>query len=55
MKYRKHGQDAGLFDDQERVEELKRRATALDKLNATVDWELFRPTLDARMNYSDQL
>ena len=54
MKYRKHSQDAGLFDYQARVEEPKRRATALDKLNATVDWELFRPVLDARMNYSDQ-
>lgn len=54
MKYRKHNRDGGLFDYQERVEELKQRTTALDKLNATVDWELFRPVLEKRMNYSDQ-
>jgi IS5 family transposase len=54
MKYRKHNQDAGLFDYQERVDELKQRTTALDKLNDTVDWELFRPVLEKRMNYSDQ-
>ena len=54
MKYKKHNRDGGLFDYQERVEELKQRTTALDKLNETVDWELFRPVLEKRMNYSDQ-
>jgi IS5 family transposase len=54
MKYRKHVRDAGLFDYQERVEKLKQRETALDKLNETVDWEFFRQPLEARMNYSDQ-
>jgi IS5 family transposase len=54
MKYKKHNRDGGLFDYQERVEELKQRTTALDRLNATVDWELFRPVLEKRMNYSDQ-
>ena len=54
MTYRKHRQDAGLFDYQDRVEELKQRETALDKLNETVDWEFFRLSLKVRMNYSDQ-
>ena len=50
MKYKKHSQDAGLFDYQERVDELKQRSTALDKRNKTVDWELFRPVLEKQMN-----
>lgn len=54
MKYKKHNRDGGLFDYQERVEELKQRTTALDKLNETVNWELFRPVLEKQMNYSDR-
>jgi IS5 family transposase len=54
MKYRKHNREAGLFDYQERLEQLAERSTALDQLNSTVDWESFRPVLEARMNYSDQ-
>jgi IS5 family transposase len=53
MNYKKHNQDAGLFDYQQRVEELKQRATALDRLDKAVDWELFRPTLEAHLDYSD--
>jgi len=55
MNYKKHSQNAGLFDYRERVDELKQRLTALDKLNKTVDWELFRSVLEKRMNYSDQV
>jgi transposase, IS5 family len=36
---------AGLFDLQFRMEELSRGGDPLLKLNATLDWELFRPLL----------
>lgn len=39
MNDKKYNRDGGLFDDQERVEVLKLRTTALDKLNETVGWE----------------
>jgi len=54
MEHKKHSHGVGLFDYQERVDEPKQRATALGKLNKTVDRELFRPVLEKRMNYSDQ-
>ena len=42
MKYREHNQNLGVFDYQKLVEQLKQRETALDRLNKTVDWEIFR-------------
>lgn len=39
MKYRAHNRDAGLFDYQQRVDELKARTTTLDRLDQAVDWE----------------
>lgn len=54
MRYREHRQDAGLFNHQERMEGLKRRETALGKLNETVDWDHFHQPLETLMDYSNQ-
>jgi transposase, IS5 family len=35
----------GLFDYQNRLEDLASRPSALDRLNRVVDWEVFRPVL----------
>ena len=37
--------DPGIFDYQNHVERLSGRKTALDHLNAFIDWEFFRPYL----------
>jgi hypothetical protein len=44
----------GLFDYQQRVEELKTRTTTLDRLNRAADWELFRPMLEEALDYSER-
>lgn len=54
MKYRKHNCDGGLFDYQDRLNELKKHKTVLDRLNQAIDWELFRAPLEQNLNYSDQ-
>ena len=39
----------GLFDYQQRLEELSERPSALTRLGSTVDWEVFRPALTRAM------
>ena len=53
MKFRKGKEQSGLFDLIERVEELSRRAGALDKLNEEIDFEIFRPKLLEILDYGD--
>ena len=36
-------QQRGFFDEQDRLEKLSQQGDPLEKLNATVDWEMFRP------------
>ena len=38
--------DPGLFDYQNRMRKLSETASALEKLDARIDWEMFRPTLE---------
>jgi IS5 family transposase len=38
-------QQRGFFDEQDRLEKLSKQGDPLEKLNATVDWEMFRPPL----------
>ena len=38
---------AGLFDVHYRVKEIRSKQTPLAKLNSVIDWEMFRPLLDA--------
>ena len=40
----------GLFDVQQRHEKIKHYATMLNQLNAIVNWEEFRPTLEIIRN-----
>ena len=54
MKYKKHNCDGGLFDYQDRLKELEKKQTVLDRLNLVIDWELFRTTLEEQLDYSDQ-
>jgi len=42
---------SGFFDYDERIEELKSKPTALDKLNSIIKWESFRPTLKKHVGY----
>lgn len=37
---------SGLFDEQFKLERVSKLGDPLEKLNATIDWELFRYTLD---------
>lgn len=39
-------QQLGLFDYQNRLEELASRSNALDRLNQVIDWGCFRPVLE---------
>jgi len=38
-------QQRGFFDEQDRLEKLSRQGDPLEKLNAAVHWEMFRPQL----------
>ena len=38
-------QQRGFFDEQDRLEKLSHQGDPLEKLNAAVDWEIFRPQL----------
>jgi IS5 family transposase len=38
-------QQRGFFDEQDRLEKLSKQGDPLEKLNAMVDWEMFRPKL----------
>ncbi len=41
----RNAKELGLFDYQQRIEELASRENALDRLNEVIDWERFRPLL----------
>ena len=43
----KASQPAGFFDASERIEQLRRMQDPVLRLQEAVDWELFRPTLEA--------
>ena len=38
-------QQRGFFDEQERLQKLSNQGDPLEKLNATMDWEIFRALL----------
>lgn len=38
-------QQRGFFDEQDRLKKLSRQGDPLERLNAAVDWEMFRPQL----------
>jgi len=38
-------QQRGFFDEQERLQKLSKQGDPLEKLNAMMDWEIFRPPL----------
>ena len=38
-------QQRGFFDEQDRLEKLSSQGDPLEKLNAAIDWEIFRPQL----------
>jgi len=38
-------QQRGFFDEQDRLEQLSRQGDPLERLNASVGWEMFRPQL----------
>jgi IS5 family transposase len=38
-------QQRGFFDEQDRLEKLSSQGDPLEKLNAAIDWEMFRPQL----------
>jgi hypothetical protein len=38
-------QQRGFFDEQDRLEKLSSQGDPLEKLNAAMDWEIFRPQL----------
>jgi IS5 family transposase len=42
----------GLFDLSERQEKLRKSRDFLERINAIVDWEVFRPLLNAALNRS---
>jgi transposase, IS5 family len=43
----------GFFDTDFRLNELSKQGDPLERLNACVDWELFRPVLEKALNRSD--
>lgn len=40
----------GFFNEEKRLDKLSELGDSLEKLNAVIDWELFRPILDRGMN-----
>lgn len=45
---------AGLFDLQDRYAELSKSGDPLERLLSVVDFEVFRPTLDAALGRKDR-
>ncbi len=43
-----------MFDYQERKAELAKKERGLDRLNAFVDWESFRPVLEGRIRFTEK-
>jgi hypothetical protein len=44
----------GFFDMERRYKKLEQTRDFLKRINAIVDWEAFRPTLDAALKRSDR-
>lgn len=44
----------GFFDVDHRLEELSAHGAPLDRVSASVDFEVFRPTLEAVLDRSDR-
>ena len=51
MRFKSGQAQGGWFDYQARQEALSQKATALDRLNERVDWELFRTDLAGHLDY----
>jgi hypothetical protein len=49
------GGQPGLFDIDERLKELSAKGVDLERLNAIVDFELFRPDLEHAVPRSDRI
>jgi IS5 family transposase len=49
MKIRKQ---KGFFDEDDRLAKLSKLGDSLERLNKSIDWEMFRPIIDAALNKS---
>ena len=47
IKYRKPKKDSDFFSMIDHQREIKQTVPGINKLNAVIDWELFRPMLDS--------
>jgi hypothetical protein len=47
----KASQPAGFFDVAERIEQLRAMQDLILRLHEAIDWELFRPTLEALVRH----
>ena len=54
MRTRKGKEQPDIFGILEHASSSQQRLTGLDRLDAAIDWEHFRPTLLERLQYSDQ-
>lgn len=54
MRYKKGKEQGGLFDYLERKDVLAKRKRGLDRLNAMVQWESFRPVLEERIKFTEK-
>lgn len=54
MRYKKGKEQGGLFEYQERKAALEKRKRGLDRLNAMVHWESFRPVLEGRIKFTEK-
>jgi IS5 family transposase len=54
MRYKKGSEQGGLFDYQERKSALAKKERGLDRLNAFVNWESFRPVLASRIKFTEK-
>ncbi len=54
MRCKKGKEQGGLFDYLERKEALAKQERGLDRLNAYVDWEAFRPVLESCIKFKEK-
>jgi len=54
MRYKIGQGQGGLFDYQERKAALANKERGLDRLNAFVNWESFRPVLESRIKFTEK-
>jgi len=54
MRYKTGQGQGGLFDYQERKAALASKERGLDRLNAFVNWESFRPVLESRIQFTEK-